>query len=128
MAEPSDGSRMVTESDSQSIVTPSRNIRKQTYNLLAHLCTNSLEDVEPVPSGRNNHARNLRVPMTLLDIPLPLMNKQQLRWHSHHPSLRIDDIPRSVGCGLVFVGFDGEIPHGDTVICGGGEEERSVVG
>lgn len=50
---------------------------------LSSLDTDSLEDIEPGESRADNHPRDLRMPVTLLDISLPLMYKQQLGRYIH---------------------------------------------
>lgn len=64
--------------------------------------------------------------MHLLDIFLPLMHKQQLRRHLDLSPLRVNN--GTGRRGLVLVRFDGEVPEGDAVVRGGGEEEGCVVG
>lgn len=47
------------------------------------LDTDSLEDIEPGESCADDHPRDLRMPVTLLDISLALMYKQQLGRYIH---------------------------------------------
>lgn len=62
--------------------------------------------------------------MYLLDILLPLMNEQQLRRHDH-PSIHLRDL---LGRSFLLIRFDREIPEGDGVVGGTGDEEGGIGG
>lgn len=83
------------------------------------LARNSLEDIKRIGRRADNHARDLGVPVQLLDILLSLVDEQQLGWDG-------GDVPV---CGadrrLVLVGLDGQVPQGELVVgARGGKDGR----
>lgn len=77
------------------------------------------KDVESVQRRRDDYSRDLRMPVNLLDLTLPLVDEQELS----------GDVLESFGLAgllrrrsLVLVHFDGEIPQRDLVICSRGSE------
>ena len=85
--------------------------------------TDCAEYVERVVGGADDDARQLRVPVQLLDLPLSLMNKQQLCWHVGVLLVPGPGARRRLG----LVRFDGEVPDREPVVGRRHSQHRAVV-
>ena len=80
-----------------------------------------LEYVEAVLRCGHDEAGYLRVKVDFLDVCLPLVDEEELRWE-----LGQRRVERASG-GLV-IGLDGKVPHCDLVVAAGDAQHGLVVG
>lgn len=76
------------------------------------LARDCLERVERIACGRDDHSRDLWVPVELLDVLLSLVDEQELRRDLQWFAIGIE---RGGRC-LIFIELDGQVPKGELVV------------